>query len=166
MLRSEDQRPMNRVNQDELPWDDNTSPKGAFSRFGRRLVHALEAPETGPPLPARVPFDVTLVRVPAGAANVPFHAHAAEWECYLILAGTGTVRHGDGRAPLRAGDCVLCPPGDPHQIINDGDADLLYYVVSDNAPAEVWHYPDSDKWGVRGSGIFRRTPAKYFDGEE
>ena len=35
-----------------------------------------------------------------------------------------------------------------------------------HVPAKAWHYPDSDKWGIRGVGIFRRTPAEYYDGEE
>ena len=160
---------MNRVNQNDLPWEERASPKGTFRVSRRHLVPALEASEAGPPLPTGVPFDVALGR-PPGAANFPFHSHAAEWECYLILAGTGTLRHGDGRAPLRAGDCVLCPPGDPHQIINDGGADLVYYVIANNAPADVWRYPDSDKWGValpNGKDLyFRAAEVGYFDGEE
>ena len=80
------------------------------------------------------------------------------------------MRHGARRSPLRAGDCVLCPPGEPHQLINDGAEDLVYYVVSNNAPAEVWHYPNSDKWGVAlpdGEDLyFRAAEVGYFDGEE
>ena len=160
---------MNRVNLNDLPWEESTSPKGKFRLCERMVTGALMAPKAGPPLPVGVPFDVAMVRLPAGAATFPFHSHAAEWECYLILSGTGTLRHGsdpDQRSPLRAGDCVLCPPGDPHQLINDGDEDLLYYVIANNAPADVWHYPDSEKWGIPGSGFVRRSPVPYFDGEE
>jgi uncharacterized cupin superfamily protein len=157
---------MNRVNPDDLPWAERRSPTGTFHRFQRDLFRGPVGTGADMPLPTDVPFDVALARVPPGATHCPFHSHAAEWECYLILAGIGTVRHGDRRAPLRAGDCVLCPPGEPHQLVNDGAEDLVYYVVSNNAPVDVWHYPDSDKWGIRGSGIFRRTPAEYYDGEE
>jgi mannose-6-phosphate isomerase-like protein (cupin superfamily) len=100
---------MNRVNQNDLPWDEGTSPKGTFRPCERDLVSALQAPGAGPPLPAGLPFDVALVRLPAGAANFPFHSHAAQWECYLILSGSGTVRHGDQRSPLRPGDCAWAP---------------------------------------------------------
>jgi uncharacterized cupin superfamily protein len=113
---------------------------------------------------------VALVRLPVGAANFPFHSQATAWECYVILSGTGTVRHGDQRSPLRAGDCVLCPPGDPHQLINDGAEDLVYYVIANNTAADVWRYPDSDKWGVPlpdgPDHYFRASAVDYFDGEE
>ena len=157
---------MNRVNENDIPWREGASPKGTYHCFGRHLARALEAPQAGPPLPPGVPFEVSLIRLPAGVANFPFHSHAAEWECYLILSGTCTVRHGDQRSSLRAGDCVLCPPGEPHQIINDGDDDLLYYVVANNAPVDVCHYPDSDKWAMRGSGSFRQTPVPYYESDE
>ncbi len=161
---------MNRVNANDLPWEERTSPKGTYRRFRRTLARALEAPAAGPALPGRAPFEVELVRVPAGATGFLFHAHAAEWECYLILSGTGTMRHGEQRSPLVPGDCVLCPPGDAHQIVNDGEADLVYYVVANNAPVEIWQYPDSGKWGFTlpagGAVFFRKTDAPYFDDDE
>ena len=88
---------MKRVNQNELPWIERKSPKGRFRKFVRGLPQALEAGAAGPALPGPAPFDVELVRLPSGAANYPFHSHAAEWECYLILAGSGTLRAGEGR---------------------------------------------------------------------
>ena len=60
-----------------------------------------------------------------------------------------------------------CPPGDAHQIINTGKMDLLYSVIANNAPTEVWHYPDSKKWGSRAIGkFFRLQEVDYFEGEE
>jgi uncharacterized cupin superfamily protein len=161
---------MKRVNQNELPWIERASPRGTFRRFRRDLWGPLAGREAGPALPGPAPFEVELVRLPPGGANYPFHSHAAEWECYLILSGSGTVRHGDQRSPLRAGDCVLCPPGEAHQLVNDGVGDLLYYVIANNAPADFWHYPDSDKWGFTlpdGDDLyFRVAKVGYFDGEE
>ena len=60
------------------------------------------------------------------------------------------------------------PPGEPHQIINTGKDELLYYVVANNAAVDVWHYPDSGKWGMSSEnvGYFRMTEAAYYDGEE
>ena len=68
------------------------------------------------------------------------------------------------------GDCVMCPPGEAHQLINDGEGDLLYYVIANNAASDVWHYPDSDKWGFALSNgddsYFRKSEAGYYAGEE
>lgn len=161
---------MKRVNQNDLTWIERRSPKGTFHKFRRDLSRALAAGEAGPPLPGPAPFEVELVRLPSGAANFPFHSHSAEWECYLILSGTGSLRAGERRVSLAPGDCVMCPPGEAHQIVNHGEGDLLYYVIANNAPSEVWHYPDSDKWGFalpNGDDVyFRRSAVDYFDGEE
>ena len=39
----------------------------------------------------------------------------------------------------------MCPPGEAHQIINDGDSDLSYLVIANNTPFDQCYYPDSDK---------------------
>jgi uncharacterized cupin superfamily protein len=156
---------MNQVNQNDLPWIERKSPRGTFHKFRRDLSHALAPPKTGP-----APFEVELVRLPRGAANFPFHSHSAEWECYLILAGSGTIRARQRRSKLVAGDCVMCPPGEAHQIVNDGEGDLLYYVIANNAASDIWHYPDSDKWGFalpNGDDVyFRTSEVDYYDREE
>jgi uncharacterized cupin superfamily protein len=161
---------MKRVNQEGLPWVERRSPKGKFHKFRRDLSGALRGGGSEGALTGGAPFEVELVRLPSGAANFPFHSHSAEWECYLILAGTGTVRVGDERSTLAPGDCVMCPPGEAHQIFNDGEGDLVYYVIANNAPSDVWHYPDSDKWGFdlpNGQSVyFRKSEVDYYDREE
>jgi mannose-6-phosphate isomerase-like protein (cupin superfamily) len=168
---------MYRVNQNDLTWDESTSPKGTFKLAERYLTWELHPPEVkeamradkkdGPRSPiADLPYDIGMVKVMPGAANYPFHSHRADWECYIVLSGTGTLRHGEERSPLKPGDCVLCPPGEAHQIINDCDEDLVYYVIANNAPTDFWHYPDSGKWGIPGVGYFRPTKLPYFEGEE
>ena len=59
-------------------------------------------------------------------------------------------------------------PGEPHQIINDGAADLVCYIVADNPIGETCHYPDSNKWRVRSpqGAMIRSVPLDYLDGEE
>ena len=116
---------------------------------------------------AAAPFEVELVRMPPKAKNFPYHSHAAEWEFYLIVSGTATMRAGRRTVKLKAGDCVLNSPGEAHQITNTGRRDLLYYVIANNAPTDVWHYPDSKKWGGHAIGkFFRLREASYYDGEE
>jgi len=161
---------MKRVNQDDLPWIERASPRGRYRRFRRDVAGALAESASGPALPGPAPFEVELVRLPPGATNYPFHSHSAEWECYLILAGSGTLRAGARRERVGRGDCVMCPPGEAHQLLNDGADDLLYYVIANNAPGDVWHYPDSDKWGFAlpdgEDHYFRASPVDYFDREE
>ena len=159
---------MKKVNLNNIPWRERKSPKGKYHRFLRDVAQAFQNPKTGPSLPGQPPFEVELVRLPPGARNFPFHSHATEWEFYLIASGTGKVRAGKLTRSLQAGDCVLSPPGEAHQIINTGKGDLLYCVIANNAPADFNHYPDSNKWGLslEGAGVFRIREVDYYDGEE
>ncbi len=162
---------MKKVNLDEIPWIERKSPKGAYHRFRRNVALAFRSPKTGPDFRMQPPFELELVRLPPGAKNCPFHDHAAEWEFYLIVAGTGKVRAGKLTRALLAGDCVMHPPGEPHQIINSGKEDLLYYVIANNSTADFWHYPDSNKWGIgaehlKGDKYFQMREIDYYAGEE
>ena len=162
---------MKKINVDNIQWRERKSPKGHYHRFRRDIALAFKHPKTGPKLPSEPPFEVELIRLPAGAKNCPFHSHAAEWEFYLIVAGTGKIRAGKITRNLGAGDCVLNPPGEAHQIINTGKADMLYYVIANNSAADFYHYPDSDKWGMWAPHLpdapyFRQKEVNYYDGEE
>lgn len=158
---------MKKVNLEAIPWVEHRSPKGKFHKFRRNIARAMDGAMDGPKFTAPPPFEVELVRVPPGARNFPLHTHAVEWEFYLIVSGTGTMRVNRRRVKLSAGDCVMCPPGDAHHMHNTGKADLIYHVIANNSPTDVWHYPDSGKWGSRAIGkYFRVTPIDYYDGEE
>lgn len=158
---------MKKVNLEAIPWVEHRSPKGKFHAFFRDTAAAMDGAKGGPKFAGPPPFEVELVRLPPGARNFPFHSHATEWEFYLVVSGTGVMRVNRRRVPLAPGDCVMCPPGDAHQVHNNGAADLLYYVVANQSPTDVWHYPDSGKWGSRAIGkYFRVTPLDYYDGEE
>ena len=159
---------MKKVNLNDIPWRERKSPRGRYHRFLRDVALAFRNPKTGPKTPGQPPFEVELVRLPPGARNFPFHSHASEWEFYLVISGAGKVRAGGFPRPLHAGDCILNPPGEPHQIINTGKHDLFYYVIANNAPADFYYYPDSDKWGLSldALGSFRVREVKYFAGEE
>jgi uncharacterized cupin superfamily protein len=113
------------------------------------------------------PFEVEMIRLPAGAVNWPYHSHSAQWEFYMIIAGRGQVRTPDGIADIREGDCLIHPPGEPHQIKNTGASDLVYYVVANDPPSDVCHYPDTNKWSLPGQPVPVRVQASdYYDGEE
>jgi len=162
---------MKKINVNDIPWRERKSPKGRYHRFLRDVALAFQSPSSGPKLRGDPPFEVELVRLPPGARNFPLHSHAAEWEFYLIVSGTGKVRTGKSLRSLEPGDCILNPPGEPHQIINTSKSDLLYYVIANNAVADFYYYPDSNKWGLEAPAMnqdrsFRMKDVNYYEGEE
>jgi uncharacterized cupin superfamily protein len=151
----------------ELAWENYDSPGKKFRADSKQLSEAVGAKRNTPTGLGGHPFDLELGRVPPGFSSCPFHSHAAQWEFYIFLRGHGTVRTREGLTPVTAGDVVLHPPGEAHQFTNTGADDLLYFLVADNPPLDVWHYPDSNKWGINSPRkIFRATDADYWDGEE
>jgi len=82
------------------------SPKGRFHAFRRHISLALGAPRDAGVAGGGHPFDVELTRLPPGATNCPFHAHAGQWELYLILSGVGEIRSDEGVTVIKAGDSV------------------------------------------------------------
>ena len=62
--------------------------------------------------------------VPPGTATVA-HFHRLSEEIYLLTAGSGRMRLGDEERPVRAGDCVVIPPGSPHKLWADQREPLI-----------------------------------------
>ena len=160
---------MNKINLVEISIEKSRSPKGQFHRLSQHISQALAGVNGIGSSGLAQPFEVDLVRVPAGAINWPYHSHSAKWELYLFLSGRGQIRTPGGQADVREGDCVVHPPGEAHQITNTGATDLVYYIVSDNPLSDLRHFPDTNKWlfpghpgPVRVSSVLRSC----FDGEE
>lgn len=123
-----------------------------------------------------------LVVLPPGKAAWPFHFHYVNEEMFFILEGTGTLRHGENRYPIQAGDVICAPPGPqtPHQIINTSAEALRYLAVSTMEQPDVFEYPDSGKFGVfvgaapggdekaREFSLFapKSAATNYWEGEE
>ncbi len=149
----------------EVSW---ASPKGTFAGAGKEVSEALGRKPASTDLKERHPFDVEILRIPPGKSPCPYHSHSAQWEFYHVISGTGRVRHQDGSTPIEAGDAFLFLPDEPHQLVNDSEADLVVYVVADNPIGESCHYPDSGKWMVRSpkSRLIRSDALDYYDGEE
>ncbi len=160
---------MNKINLAEISIEKSRSPKGRFRRLSQHVSQALAGVNGIGAKGIEQPFEVDLVRVPAGAMNWPFHSHSAKWELYLIITGRGQVRTPSSTADVREGDCIIHPPGEAHQITNTGATDLVYYIVSDNPRSDVRHFPDTNKWLFPGHNAPVRvsSPANScFDGEE
>jgi uncharacterized cupin superfamily protein len=156
-----------KVHLDDLKWEPWSSPKGKFGATSKELSIAVGALRNTPTGLGGHPFDLELARLPAGKAGCPFHSHSSQWELYVILSGNGTVRADNETGTVVAGDVVVHPPGEAHQLTNTGSVDLDYILVADNPPNEFWHYPDSNKFGMRSPRkIFRATDVDYHDGEE
>ena len=85
-----------------------------------------------------------------------------------MISGQGVVRHQEGTTAMATGDAFIFKPGEPHQIINDGQQDLILYVVADNPFGESYYYPDSKKWIVTlpDRRTIRSDALDYYDGEE
>jgi uncharacterized cupin superfamily protein len=159
---------MLKVNSNELPEEDWTSPKGKFTGSSRAISEALGRKPKSMDLNERHPFDVEILRILPGRIPYPYHSHSAQWEFYHVISGSGQVRHEGGTTPIVAGDAFVFKPGEPHQLINDGAEDLLIYVIADNPIGESCHYPDSQKWLVRSPDrrLVRDEAQDYYDGEE
>jgi uncharacterized cupin superfamily protein len=156
-----------RVAIEALAWEIFDSPKRKFRGESKQLSLALGALPNKPTGLGGHPFDLELGKLPPGFSGVPYHSHANQWECYLIVEGTGTMRTAEGDLALGPGDLVMHPPGELHQLRNTGPTDLLFFLVADNPAIDIWRYPDSDKWGHNAPRkIFRATDADYWDGEE
>jgi uncharacterized cupin superfamily protein len=115
---------------------------------------------------------VAIEELPPGKRTAPTHYHIFEEEHVFILEGTLTVRIGDERYPMRAGDYVCFPAGQRigHCLSNEGDAPCRYVIIGENNPNEVAVYPDSNKVLVRALGrraIFDMDALRgYWHGEE
>lgn len=159
---------MKKVNTNTLPEESWTSPKGKFAGAGKEVSLALGRDPFSTDLMKRHPFDVEILRIPPGKVPYPYHSHSAQWEFYHVISGTGSVRHQDGTTPIEPGDAFLFEPGQPHQIANDSEADLIVYVIADNPIGESCHYPDSGKWLLRSPErrLVRSDSLDYYDGEE
>jgi uncharacterized cupin superfamily protein len=122
----------------------------------------------------------TWYEVAPGKSAFPAHYHCALEEAIYILEGEGTLRIGNERMPVRAGDYLAFPvgPDHAHRLDNTGSAPLRYLCMSSKtaAPVEVIGYPDSGKMAF-SAGDWEKPIVRsmvrngvvtkdYFEGEE
>ena len=154
-----DDRPVPPFAADDVPWE----PWSEGVRFGGR-VKRLGALAGG----SRV--GVLIEELAPHRQSVPFHWHTDEEEHLYFLAGRATLRLGDERYPMTAGDYVCFPAGRAlgHCLVNDGDEPCRYLVIGERSAHDVCTYPDSNKVMVRAAGrlIVSNAPQRdYWDGE-
>ena len=156
---------INSIEIKESPW---ASPKGKFVGAGKDISEALGWDPTSGDARARHPFAVEILRIAPGQTPYPYHSHAAQWEFYHVISGSGVARDDSGKIPIAQGDAFIYGPGEAHQLINDSSEDLILYVIADNPIGESCYYPDSKKWLVRSPErrLLHGKALDYFDGEE
>jgi uncharacterized cupin superfamily protein len=109
----------------------------------------------------------TVYEFDPGERNGPYHYEIGNEECLLVLAGTPTLRHPEGRDVLAVGDMVVFPegPDGAHQLINESAAATRVLILSTMREPYGCAYPDSGNLSTLG-GVFRLAEAvDYWDGE-
>ncbi len=62
-------------------------------------------------------------------ASIGIHTHETSSEIIYIIEGSGKVLFDGKDEQLIAGMCHYCPKGHTHSLINDSDADLIFFAV-------------------------------------
>ena len=98
--------------------------------------------------------------LPPGKQSCPFHYHMLEEEHIIALEGEATLRLGEERYTIKAGDYVGFPAGQRagHCLVNESGAPFRFIIIGDHQPDDVCVYPDSGKVVVRAR---RRHPARH-----
>ncbi len=149
------------VSSEDVPWQS----WGHGERFGIRYRH-LTASRVG----GNYRVGVSIEELAPGKQTAPFHYHMLEEEHVLLLEGELTLRLGDERFRMKAGDYVCFPAGRKvgHCLINESSATCRYVIIGENDPNEVSVYPDSNKVQVRwlDERYDRSAKREYWDGED
>jgi uncharacterized cupin superfamily protein len=160
---------MRKINLAVVLETERKSPKGKFQRYIKEVSIALGREPDSTDLLKRHPFDLAVVRIPPGKSLCPYHSHSAQWEMYVVISGTGTVRDEKGMTEVKPGDVFLFGPNEAHEILNRGQEEFVYYIIADNPFGTTCHYPDSKKWAVTQPAertVLKGAVADYWDGEE
>jgi uncharacterized cupin superfamily protein len=97
---------------------------------------------------------LTIQTVTPGCRSSRRHRHVFQEEILIVMAGTGTLLHGEARVPVRPGDCFCYTPQDPelHTFENTGTDDLVIWAFGNRFHHEVCLYPDEGVAFVEGLG--------------
>jgi len=91
-------------------------------------------------------FGLHLVRVEPGDETTQHHYHEESDEFIYVLSGQLSLRYGEERYQLAAGDFVGFPAhGAAHSMINDSDMDAVYLMGGSRPPIDITNYPDINR---------------------
>jgi uncharacterized cupin superfamily protein len=158
--QGEPEKPRGPVAIDSVPWTEWSDGV----RFGSRCRVLSRTRKGGRKI------GIAFEELAPGKQSVPVHYHMLEEEHIIALEGEATLRLGEDRYTIKAGDYVGFPAGGRagHCLINESEAPFRFIMIGDHQPNEVCIYPDSGKVLVRAYDgvILRYTEGlDYFDGE-
>jgi uncharacterized cupin superfamily protein len=95
-----------------------------------------------------------MYRLAPGKQATRLHRHHLQEEMFLILSGSGTLRHDDKNVPVKTGDFILYLAGDPaaHTFVNTGTEPLEYLATGNRVSYEVCEYPEEGTVYVESLG--------------
>lgn len=101
---------------------------------------------------------VNIDQLQPGAHSAKLHSHSVQEEFFLVLSGQGTLRLGDRRIAVKAGDFFAKPAGrgTAHQFINDGDQMLEILDMGTRDDEDVVRYPEEGVQLDKASGVATR----------
>jgi len=116
----------------------------------------------------------SLYELPPGSSSFPLHAHFANEELIVVVAGRPTLRTLEGERELPPGEVVACRAGraGAHRLDNRSDEPARVLIVSTRITPEIVEYSDSGKVGLTGRDpaelrlmLRADATADYFEGE-
>ena len=131
------------VNLSDLPWTPWSSGEGMTVEI-RDPARKLGSVQAG----------LRLYRLGPGKQATRLHRHHLQEEMFLILKGSGVLRHGDREFQVKAGDFILYPAGDPapHTFVNRGQEPMEYLATGNRVSYEVCEYPEEGTVFVEALG--------------
>ena len=162
-MQSGKSQPLKPISSSEVAWTEWSD----VPRFGVRYKHLTLAT-----MGEGYHVGVSIEELPPGKQSSPQHFHIFEEEHLFILDGSLTLRLGEMRHEMKAGDYVCFPAGQKvgHCLINTSGATCRYVILGEHNPNEVVIYTDSRKVLVRALGrraLFDLDATRtYWDGED
>lgn len=95
---------------------------------------------------------LTIQTVAPGHFSSRRHRHLFQEEILIVMAGQGTLLHGDARIQVGPGEAFCYRPDDSevHSFENTGTADLVIWAFGNRFAHEVCLYPDQGVAFVEG----------------
>lgn len=93
----------------------------------------------------------SLFELPPGAHSFPLHAHYANEEPLIVVAGAPTLDTLDGERTLRSGEVVAFPAGrrGAHRLRNQSDQPARVLMVSTMLAPDINEFPETGELWVR-----------------
>jgi uncharacterized cupin superfamily protein len=121
----------------------------------------------------------SLFELQPGEATFPYHAHSANEELLIVVAGEPSLRGPEGWRRLQRGEVVAFPRGErgAHQMANRSSEAARVLIISEMNAPELNLYPDTGRIGALerppggagegGAWFFKPDQAAdYWEGEE